>query len=78
MAQTVCLAGLPLLATGVSGELLEARAFDMWAGGEWLPQHPIIFSLRPCLLCLCTQLFKYSFGLTKYRDGGSLSGVYVL
>lgn len=20
---------------GVSGELIEARAFDMWAGGEW-------------------------------------------
>ncbi|CAH6779904.1 Fam3a [Phodopus roborovskii] len=56
------------LVNGVSGELLEARAFDMWAGGEWLPQHSIIhFSLKPCLLCLCTRLFKYSFGFTKCR-----------
>lgn len=25
---------------GVSGELIEARAFDMWAGGKWLPWPP--------------------------------------
>lgn len=25
---------------GVSGELIEARAFDMWAGGEWLLRPP--------------------------------------
>lgn len=49
MSQTVCLADLPLLTTGVSGELLEARAFDMWAGGEWPPQHPIIYFLPEAL-----------------------------
>lgn len=27
---------------GVSGELIEARAFDMWAGGEWPPGAPIL------------------------------------
>lgn len=31
-----------------------------------------IFSLKPCPLCLCTQLFKYSFGFTKCRRQGNL------
>ena len=36
---------------GVSGELIEARAFDMWAGGEW--------PLWPPAFCLCCRMTEH-------------------
>lgn len=36
---------------GVSGELIEARAFDMWAGGEWPPWPPAF--------CLCSRMTEH-------------------
>lgn len=36
---------------GVSGELIEARAFDMWAGGEWRHKLATGSVSRNAILC---------------------------
>lgn len=62
------------LVNGVSGELLEARAFDMWAGGEWLSQQPTVHFLPetlPSIFALSCSSIAFS---SQCRGWGNLSG----
>lgn len=71
------------LAPGVSGELIEARAFDMWAGGEWPSWVPSFWlssrmagcpSLEMSLsLSIRWQLLEHFLGFRKRRGGTGVS-----